>query len=162
MSWHEHFDILWLWCLALRQCDNSIVWFWWEKSWWGKKEGCRKIKKLLSNLPHLVDSILCDKKNNNFSCPTKINDRRLTHEEFDACAFIFQLLLIQSISVIRPAFLEGENGPYKQIGPVSSTNIQCLEIEKLTWYCLNIKFRPCNRFKVKLTVRYCTYLSAYL
>ena len=44
----------------------------------------------------------------------------------------FVVLKIQSISVIRPAFLEGENGPYKQIGPVSSTHIQCLQIEKLT------------------------------
>ena len=67
--------------------------------------------------------------------------------------------LVQSISVIRPAFLEGENWPYKQIGPVSSTHIQCLLIEKLTWQWLNIKFRPCNRLKVKLTIRYCTYLG---
>ena len=31
---------------------------------------------------------------------------------------------IQSISVIRPAVLAGEIGPYKQIGPVSSTLVE--------------------------------------
>ena len=37
--------------------------------------------------------------------------------------------LVQSISVIGPAFLAGEIGPYKQIGPVSSTHVQCQQVE---------------------------------
>ena len=52
--------------------------------------------------------------------------------EFSLRSAVEPNITIQSISVIRPAFLEGENGPYKQIGPVSSTHIQCLQIEKLT------------------------------
>ena len=33
-------------------------------------------------------------------------------------------LILQSISVIWPAVLAGEIGPYKQIGPVSSTLVE--------------------------------------
>ena len=35
-----------------------------------------------------------------------------------------KMMLVQSISVIRPAVLAGEIGPYKQIGPVSSTVVE--------------------------------------
>ena len=37
---------------------------------------------------------------------------------------IFNFGSTQSISVIRPAVLAGEIGPYKQIGPVSSTLVE--------------------------------------